>query len=1303
MMPMEFTRLPERNAYTQTLYNMKKPTFLYCILPAVLSGSIPLKGTAQSTYTSNSATGAWNTVRWNNLSDGPVYAESYTTGNPVYFTSGSYSFAGMGSATNVGNLYLAPGVTVSFTSGSSTFGTGGNIRTIDTDSGATFIFGLQSVSAAAGTGFHKTGTGTLSINSGGNYQGGVTLSGGTLIIGGVNALGNGPNNTLTLQQGTLTANATAKDLTGRIGGGIFIAGDIQFGETPTINSYAGNGNIILGNDIFLGNAHREMTLGNSAAITLSGIISNQGNSGITFSANIHGTGSFRITNPANNFTGPLYITGNGSSGRCKTSFTSDSCLGHISNPVIINGGVLSTADGTGFTLNSGRSIYIGNTPGTAIMTEQAATLTLSGPITDYAAAAPGSFKKEGTGTLSLEAVCSYTGYTHVANGSITITDNNRLPVSTIIYLGDSSNTAGTFDLNGYHQEIAGLYSIAGASSLQSNEITSATTALLTINGKGWYGKDANGNSSVITGAVALEKTGNGTFTLADENTYSGSTTITTDTLQLSHSGGTIASGSVSLVDSGGTLRISADQTLDDLTILPGGTLLIDSGVLLTINGDLIIPSNARLIINGQLTSAGSYRSLSIQAEADVWIGNNAGFSVATGSWSNKNIAPSVRYTFTAASGTPFGHDFTVVDASGLTVLVNTALDRPVNLYGRLSIQNNATLTTGGQLRLKSTSATESAMVGPVTGFITGDVIHERYLSSPNNGSGGRSWRLLTTPVKGSNNNSVYENWQNNGLVDGTGLEIWGPTGTGSFGNGLAPGISYSLRTYDHIMDAFSGVGDTKQEPLFTTTANRPFLCFVSGPYGSGNIVSGAAATKNNAVGALITGHYSISFTPPDSARIFQLIANPYACPVDFDKTWNNSGTVNINRKFWVIDPSLGNIGAYTTVMYDQTSNSYITSAGNQTRYIQNGQAFFVEGNQPAQASTIFFQENDKEITQQQGAMFRTNGGASETFRLELYKQNNNGNQLADGTIAVCHMDHNNAIDEQDAIKFPNFNEGIAIQKAHRQLSIESRTLYDHGDTLHLLLTGMQQANYNLVMQPGNMNIPNLLAYLHDAYLNTAVPVSLAGTNTYTFNVNSDSNSASSGRFCITFTATSPLSIDFTSFTAISKAYHNELSWTIFADKTAERFEVEKSTDGNTFSCIATITANHKTSYHYQDYGTGSEIVYYRIKASERGKLPVYSRVIKLNNRTTGENIQVFPNPADANHIRIQLSELAQQAYALTLYNIAGQVIRTETFTHKAGGNKIMEWDTGSMPNGMYIIKLTNMHGIIKAEFKIVRQ
>jgi hypothetical protein len=186
--------------------------------------------------------------------------------------------------------------------------------------------------------------------------------------------------------------------------------------------------------------------------------------------------------------------------------------------------------------------------------------------------------------------------------------------------------------------------------------------------------------------------------------------------------------------------------------------------------------------------------------------------------------------------------------------------------------------------------------------------------------------------------------------------------------------------------------------LFTGTSNNTFMVFASGSYGSGHIASGSGATDAHAMGKLITGTQNYTFTPPNASNIYYLMGNPYACPIDFDKVYHNTGTTHINQKFWVIDPSLGSVGAYATVTY--TGGVYVKSAGNQNQYIQIGQGFFVEGNSVGIAATVAIEENDKETVAGQTPMFRTNGGSLETFRVMLYRDINSVSTQLDGAVVA---------------------------------------------------------------------------------------------------------------------------------------------------------------------------------------------------------------------------------------------------------------------------------------------------------------
>lgn len=511
---------------------------------------------SQTSYTSTSATGAWNTSRWNNSSDGPAFTSAYTANNPVSFTSGNYSFAGMGAALNVGNVTVANNVTVTFASVGSTFATSGSVRTIDVGSGATLDFSSQAISTAAGTGFIKTGPGVLAL-AGGTYPGGFTLNDGAVVARGTTALGSGTGNSLALNGGTLTANASRSFDNTRFPAGITVGGNVQLGAFPAaVTLSLGTAGISLANNVSLGGGRRTLTIGNTGTHVMSGVISN---GSLTFAsvpgaeATASGAGRFDVTNTANTFTGDIEINGP------EVRFTADGSLGNAANNVLIDGGRFGKAsDATTVTLASGRRVFVGDAVGTAVSSPGAGTLVINVGIQDKPGET-GSWLKQGGGTLELGGASSYTGGTGINNGIVRLTTGtNRLPVTTVLSLGQSlSANLGTLDLNGFNQVIAGLNSVSGTNAAATkNTISSTLAATLTVNGAGTYGDGTAGNSGVLTGAISLVKSGIGTLTLGDTNTYTGTTVVSGGTLALGMLG-SIASSSAVSVNAGAFFDVSA--------------------------------------------------------------------------------------------------------------------------------------------------------------------------------------------------------------------------------------------------------------------------------------------------------------------------------------------------------------------------------------------------------------------------------------------------------------------------------------------------------------------------------------------------------------------------------------------------------------------------------------------------------------------------------------------------------------------------------------------------------------------------
>jgi autotransporter-associated beta strand protein len=276
-----------------------------------------------------------------------------------------------------------------------------------------------------------------------------------------------------------------------------------------------------------------------------------------------------------------------------------------------------------------------------------ATLLLSGVIDDGASTHTLIIRNENQNNTSgggnattiteLSGVSTYGGNTQLIAGVTRLAGgDNRLPVGTVLQFGGSGANA-KFDMNGRNQEVAGLAVMSNTNDTQrdwnANELTnsSGTLSNLTVNTttNQTFGRTTSsfGGSTnytgIITGNIALAKSGSSALTLTGANTYTGATTVNNGSLTLGIGGSISASTTIDIKGSA-TLDVSAlagwalagGQTLTGTgTVEAGGTgnaVTISSGAFLApgaspgtlmVNGDLAFASGSTF--SGEIQTSGS--------------------------------------------------------------------------------------------------------------------------------------------------------------------------------------------------------------------------------------------------------------------------------------------------------------------------------------------------------------------------------------------------------------------------------------------------------------------------------------------------------------------------------------------------------------------------------------------------------------------------------------------------------------------------------------------------------------------------
>jgi len=514
---------------------------------------------AATQYWNTSGTaGTWNTTVWGTSAGGP-FTGAWVSQSDAYFganSTGTYASTG----NEIGNVTVADNATVTMTKGGSvrnsaatsyistyTIGTGATLNWASQDA---YVTGLY-----AASGFIKNGAGTWNIGAQSSaYTGGFTLNAGTIIISGANSVGTG---TFRINGGKIDDSGSTSRANSIVIGGNF--------------ENAGTGTRTWTGAVSLGDATRTITNTQTGKRVYTGVISGGAGAGLTITG--AGTGETFIGNTNNTFSGVVTIV-NG-----KTVWNGSGAFGNTTS-ITLDEKVTLASDSAGTVgvtsiFAADKNIFLNTNAGIGIA--GTGVTTINGVIADKLGAV-GKLTKSDTGTLILGGVSTYTGMTVVNNGTLKLADgDNRLPTGSLLKLGASGSgtnagTTATFDLDGRSQTINGLESTAStATQNTSNTVTSGSAATLTIGASSGvtttFGSGTATNRGVITGALAVTKTGDGTQVLGGANTYTGTTTVNGGTLAVT--GSLLNTGTV-LVNNGGSL--SGSGSVGNVTFASGSLL-----------------------------------------------------------------------------------------------------------------------------------------------------------------------------------------------------------------------------------------------------------------------------------------------------------------------------------------------------------------------------------------------------------------------------------------------------------------------------------------------------------------------------------------------------------------------------------------------------------------------------------------------------------------------------------------------------------------------------------------------------------
>jgi hypothetical protein len=173
----------------------------------------------------------------------------------------------------------------------------------------------------------------------------------------------------------------------------------------------------------------------------------------------------------------------------------------------------------------------------------------------------------------------------------------------------------------------------------------------------------------------------------------------------------------------------------------------------------------------------------------------------------------------------------------------------------------------------------------------------------------------------------------------------------------------------------------------------------------------------------------------------------------------------------------------------------------------------------------------------------------------------------------------------------------------------------------------------------------------------------------------------------------PLQLE--SFTGVSSNCNTIINWKTANETNADRFIIQKSTDGRNFTDESTVAASGNSSgKSYQAILAGpSGTAYYRLRMIEKDGTYNYSSFIAIHpSCEENENITVYPNPAkSANTVYVNFNTSYRGKASLGISNTRGQQVINAIVQVHDGVNK-MPVNIDRFAAGTYFVTLITDRG-----------
>jgi hypothetical protein len=163
-----------------------------------------------------------------------------------------------------------------------------------------------------------------------------------------------------------------------------------------------------------------------------------------------------------------------------------------------------------------------------------------------------------------------------------------------------------------------------------------------------------------------------------------------------------------------------------------------------------------------------------------------------------------------------------------------------------------------------------------------------------------------------------------------------------------------------------------------------------------------------------------------------------------------------------------------------------------------------------------------------------------------------------------------------------------------------------------------------------------------------------------------------------------------------------LNWSSYSEINIEHFDIERSTDGNSFRQVGRVNTlsgqlNSNANYSYMDITAQRGTNFYRLAIVDNNGNYTYSKTIMVTVDVKGISVMiVYPNPF-SKRVQIRVNADKAEKVAINIINSNGILMSTQNAQTVVGDNNITINKVDALPGGVYYIEVVSSTRSLKTK------